>query len=99
MTKRPIYNGACVYVVTAKETPNIFKIGSTSSLVDRFKTLRNELKLDIVLVCYIPVENAWKLERSLHKRFAAKRIGGYEWFELDADDLATIQREYKAVTT
>lgn len=61
---------------------NRIKIGTTTHLRERVKRLA--LRLDDVIVA---VQGGADVERAMHRRFAAYRVGGTEWFE-EAGELA-----------
>ena len=71
-----------------------FKIGISSNVQNRIKRLTaTALPYETSLVCLIKFDTkgpALKLENSLHKRFADKRMNG-EWFRLSPDDIEYIK--------
>lgn len=65
-----------------------FKIGITNNIIKRQDELRNTNPSFVMLLDF-EVDNAWKLEKELHKKYADKRVSG-EWFELSAQDVVDI---------
>lgn len=79
------------FVYLIKATTGQFKIGRSSNPEQRIKNLfplGSPILVDTV--CIITTNNMYQLERSLHDRFADKRVGG-EWFVLDANDIDYIK--------
>lgn len=79
-----------VYLMFDSAT-SCFKIGYSLRPVEREATLQSE-KPSISLVCYGKGDIA--LEKSLHERFAAKRVRG-EWFRLTNSDVESIKNILK----
>jgi len=80
-----------VYIVrcTMQGHENLHKIGMTRGLKERMISFKQfPFKPELVLSAYS--DDARKIERRLHKMYAAKRVYG-EWFQLDSDDLENIK--------
>jgi hypothetical protein len=67
-----------------------YKIGVSQDVDKRVEQLATIPPFDLELVCTIPTEDMYGLERELHERFDAKRKNG-EWFELDEADVEHIR--------
>lgn len=67
-------------------TLGLVKIGVTNNAVKRIRDISmlspDPIKVIGVALCH----NSGKLERELHKKYAAKRVRG-EWFRLNDDDI------------
>lgn len=89
-TKRP-NKPSNLYVVKAGD---FYKIGVTSSLEGRLKTIQtgNPNKVELIKSFYI--YNCSEMERNLHKKFNEFRQIG-EWFDLSQNDLVFIDKYLK----
>jgi len=67
-----------------------YKIGSSTNVNRRIEQISPRLPFEARLVCSIWTENMYKLESTLHKLFADKRLCG-EWFKLSDEDVAYIK--------
>ncbi|HGX5380645.1 TPA: GIY-YIG nuclease family protein [Escherichia coli] len=72
-----------VYVLSSKKT-GLTKIGYSSNIPQRIKSLGNSGPDCLKLECLIP--GGRETENMLHRKFAAKRKHG-EWFALSKDDI------------
>ena len=68
-----------------------YKVGRTNAFGRRQRELAIQLPFETRKVHVIECDDPEGIERYWHTRFAAKRINS-EWFELDADDVATFKR-------
>jgi hypothetical protein len=75
-----------VYVLRTGEE-SIFKIGKSKEPENRIKTFGNLLPFEVDYELLIEADNMSALEKSLHRRFASKRIRGSEFFTLNERDL------------
>ena len=67
-----------------------YKIGMTKNIDDRMATFYVKLPFEPDLIHVIECEDRRAMEKSLHIKFAAKRING-EWFDLTGTDVAFIK--------
>lgn len=72
-----------VYLV---ESANLYKIGRTSHLDSRVKSLKGVTGAKVNFVLAVPYHRDFNLEKHLHVFFRDKRREG-EWFALSSDDL------------
>jgi len=72
-----------------------YKIGMTKNIDDRMATFHVKLPFEPDLIHVIECEDRRAMEKSLHIKFAAKRING-EWFDLTGTDVAFIKSIKKA---
>lgn len=77
-----------VYVIYLDDSSNerFYKIGMSSSFAERFSAHQCSSPFEICVACAYFVGNMGLEERSLHEKFAKKRVRG-EWFRLDDGDL------------
>ncbi len=75
-----------VYLLQTGEE-GIYKIGKTKDPQDRRKTFGVLLPFNVEYVHLIESDNMSRDERRLHQRFALKRIGRSEFFELSERDV------------
>jgi hypothetical protein len=73
-----------VYVVKYDE--KYFKIGVAKDPIERLATIATCLPLPPSLLTSMYSEDAYLIERKLHKQFSSKRLNG-EWFLLNQEDL------------
>src|SRR5262245_34698393 len=85
-----------VYVLKANVTIDgqpIVKIGMTTrSVEDRLRQLRTGSPIQFEIAYSIETEDARDLERTLHRRFALRRVrrgGGTEYFAVPADEVVS----------
>ena len=87
---------ASSYVYLIRESwRGLVKIGVAHNPASRFRDLQNSCPQELVIIGLIPVDNAARLERKLHKRFSKKRYRG-EWFSLSDKDIRATLEEYGA---
>lgn len=79
-----------VYIMIDHNT-KYYKIGRSDAPLKREKTLQSE-KPTIELIYKFECE--YGIEKELHNKFIDKKIRG-EWFNLDNNDIAYIQNNYK----
>ncbi len=74
----------------------VYKIGMTTGTVTkRVIELQTGSPTKIKISGYSYNSNALKMEQMLHLKFKAKRLEG-EWFNLSADDVATIHHYFES---
>lgn len=73
-----------VYFVIADNAH--FKIGCTSNLMTRIKSLKSASPNNLELIAYAYVDDYGKLEDQTHKHFKDKKIHG-EWFDITYADI------------
>lgn len=86
-----------VYIMVSDDGA-YYKIGKSISPPRRLKEVSPKMPFGVTLLCAIKTDDMCKLEKTLHRRFKAKRCKG-EWFKLTQGDLDAIKREYKPVFT
>lgn len=65
---------------------NMYKIGKTGNLVERFSTIRTGCPFPLSISHIFVTTDSHNLELQLHQYFVSKRKQG-EWFELDQNDI------------
>ena len=83
------------YVYLIQSDRGYYKIGMTKNIDDRMATFHVKLPFEPDLIHVIECEDRRAMEKSLHIKFAAKRING-EWFDLTGTDVAFIKSIKKA---
>lgn len=73
--------GVYVYFVRAVGVGRI-KIGTAANVQERLRTLQRASPVDLEVLATTPGNR--RLEFALHRRFAAERVAGGEWFESSA---------------
>ena len=81
-----------LYVIKAhtEEYPHRYKIGYTSDLNRRLRTIKTQQVVSVELFVAFKVLDAKGLEKKLHEIFRDNRRDQGEWFDLDKEDLKTI---------
>lgn len=74
-----------------------YKIGISTNPNDRLNALQSANPETLDLVAYCIHENAYDVEQSIHAMLGERRINR-EWFELDAEMLVYLLREYYGAT-
>lgn len=93
ISNKQIRQQACfVYLVRAEN--GLVKIGKTSDMERRFKTLDTMCPVDLEIVGCISSELADELEDKLHAEFDDVRVKG-EWFALSLDNIESIKQRYE----
>lgn len=69
-----------------------YKIGHTNSPSRRHREVKLDLPDPTTLIHTIETDDPVGIEACWHKRFDSKRIRDTEFFELDANDLASFKR-------
>lgn len=82
--------GQYVYVIQDLDVTGMFKIGKTHYPEKRILDFGVHLPFNVGIVHIIPTDNMNRLERTLHRKFAVKRVRG-EWFDLDPSDIEYIR--------
>ncbi len=67
-----------------------YKIGRAKNPHNRSETIGTQLPYPVTLIHVVECADYEDYERSLHRRFAEKRLHG-EWFDLSPEDIAYIQ--------
>jgi hypothetical protein len=82
-----------VYIIRASN--GYYKIGISFRPHERIKKLPHEVAWakDLKLVHTIAIRNAYGLEQSLHRHFAAQRVTG-EWFLLTEQDVEWLRTQW-----
>jgi len=80
----------CVYFIKDPVT-RLIKIGKTSDLNGRLRTLKQKCGGDLELIHSIESEDSCALEKQMHNHFDNKKVIG-EWFDLSDDDLVGIKK-------
>jgi len=86
-----------IYLISSGDIDKQYKIGYTRRNVEaRIREFRtgNSNNLEIISI----FESKWgtKIESSLHRRYASKKIGG-EWFNLDKEEVNRFQEDCKKI--
>jgi predicted GIY-YIG superfamily endonuclease len=83
------YRKQFVYIVTASEFENIYKIGIAKDVEDRVRTMQTGCPFKLYAFKCYQVNDAVSVETMLHSFFHKKRLMG-EWFRLNEIDLTYI---------
>ena len=92
-----------IYVLTNPAMPNLVKIGRTTNLNERIRSLSNHSGVPVPFECYYAceVEDGDKVEKSIHDAFGDHRTNPKrEFFEIDPERVISILRlvEVKDIT-
>ncbi len=90
MTQVATAEGAGVYVVLAEGTQWIVKIGVTTNVDQRLRSIQAHSPLPLRVEMWRPGATR-QMEQQLHREFAASRSHG-EWFHLDAQAMDDLRR-------
>lgn len=93
LTSANIVNLGFVYVIKSKLG---YKIGHSKEIHQRNKIFNVKLPFQWEFAKVFCLEDYKLFEKFLHKIFLTKKING-EWFELNEDDLVSIERIYKEI--
>jgi len=85
-----------VYVITAGEFGDIYKIGIASDIKKRIKALQTGCPYVLYAVTSYKVKKPATVEKMLHLVYCSKRIRG-EWFRLLKKDLIFIDEFMKSL--
>jgi len=77
------------YVYLMKSENNKYKIGITNNLEERLRTIRKFVPYEVSVVHYFYTSFAYRVERSLHEKYASVRDVG-EWFNLSDEHVKEI---------
>lgn len=69
-----------------------YKIGVTTNLIDRMRTLQGYSPIPLYCLGYCPIRNkscAYKIEKALHLKYSRCKLHG-EWFDLSIFDVEKI---------
>jgi hypothetical protein len=72
------------------DTANVYKIGKSTNIKSRRKTFGVKLPFAVEYEHVIKTDDMHLLEKTLHKKFAPKRLRGSEFFALTAEDVQWI---------
>lgn len=78
-----------VYAISAPEL-KIFKIGKSHNPHHRFKVLKNEIPVELLLIGYVLDKSGGNLEIWLHAYLAGSRKRG-EWFQDTPETLRVVE--------
>lgn len=78
------------FVYLIQSVTGHYKIGKTKDPNKRIQTFNVKLPMEVEYLHLIPCENRHEAERTLHARYANKRVNG-EWFNLSPDDITAIK--------
>lgn len=72
-----------IYIFQKKDNPFEIKIGVTDNIERRLKNLQTGNSKEIVVFYYEEREDAYKIEKKLHRFFEEYRLEKGEWFFID----------------
>lgn len=78
-----------VYFVKSDDSNKFIKIGCTSNLDSRFKSLQTSSPYQLTIAGYIKTTNFTELESDIHRYFQNFKKNG-EWFEIDFDHMQEV---------
>lgn len=78
------------FVYLLRSSSGYYKIGRTKDPNDRIATFAVKLPFEVEYEHIISCSDMMEMERSLHARYADRRVNG-EWFDLNAEDIAYIK--------
>lgn len=78
-----------LYLIQHKKIPEYTKIGYTTDLQKRIKSLQTSSPTGIHVLYSKETSYAYKIEQMLHKRYAHKNTN-LEWFNLSSADIIEI---------
>lgn len=78
-----------VYFLKDKEV-GLVKIGRTTDLEKRIKSLEYEYETNLELLAKLPSDNVVNLEKKMHLKFKESNFSG-EWFKLSESDIQKIR--------
>lgn len=86
------YSGA--YILGYEEIPDLYKIGFTSDIRERVRTLKIAMPFDPVIYHFFPCDfsEASKIEELLHTRLTDKHVRR-EWYRLTSQEFEQIKAE------
>ena len=76
-----------LYLIQHKNLSEYTKIGYTTDIEKRIKSLQTASPTGINLIYLVESDYAFKMEQALHKRYSSKNL---EWFKLSDNDIKTI---------
>jgi hypothetical protein len=82
-----------VYIIKPRHS-NVYKIGQTTDLERRLKTLRRKFNFELELVYSVMVENSYQIEQMVHAQAYKSHLGG-DWFALEQETLSAIIEDLK----
>jgi hypothetical protein len=80
-----------VYILKPRHS-NVYKIGQTTDLERRIKTLRRKFNFELDLVYSVQVDDSYFVEQRLHMQAYKFHLGG-DWFAIDQDTLNQIIKD------
>lgn len=78
-----------LYLIQHKEITEYTKIGYTTDIEKRIKSLQTASPTGINLIYLVESDYAYKMEQSLHNQYSHKN-SNLEWFKLSDNDIKTI---------
>ena len=88
-----------VYIIKNKST-GLYKIGKSTNLKQRIKTIsmHSGVEIDIICAAYVETFNTdySEVENLLHRFFKPKRVVG-EWFTLSKEDILGIYEAFNCI--
>lgn len=78
-----------LYLIQHKNLSEYTKIGYTTDIEKRIKSLQTASPTGINLIYLVESDYAFKMEQALHKRYSSKN-SNLEWFKLSDNDIKTI---------
>ena len=78
-----------LYLIQHKNLSEYTKIGYTTDIEKRIKSLQIASPTGINLIYLVESDYAFKMEQALHKRYSSKN-SNLEWFKLSDNDIKTI---------
>lgn len=78
-----------LYLIQHKNLSEYTKIGYTTDIEKRIKSLQTASPTGINLIYLVESDYAFKIEQALHKRYSSKN-SNLEWFKLSDNDIKTI---------
>ena len=78
-----------LYLIQHKEITEYTKIGYTTDIDKRIKSLQTASPTGIKLIYLVESDYAYKMEQSLHKQYSSKN-SNLEWFKLNDNDIKNV---------
>ena len=78
-----------LYLIQHKNLSEYTKIGYTTDIEKRIKSLQTASPTGINLIYLVESDYSFKMEQALHKRYSSKN-SNLEWFKLSDNDIKTI---------
>lgn len=78
-----------LYLIQHKEITEYTKIGYTTDIDKRIKSLQTASPTGINLIYLVESDYAYQMEQSLHKQYSSKN-SNLEWFKLNETDIKNV---------